>query len=339
LNSKQTNVNHPEKSKKSKEYIMPIKNPIILFFLATGFLLWMGCETSTAPDENELVAILEQIVLQDSTILLDGLDDGSAMEEEYQFDLSFGKIVVQDTFPSNFRLVRFGRKFDGDPVRVVEIENDGRNADAFITTTRTGNFIVILRDTLTHMVIDSVSKPFTQVAWQQLKLHKFRDQDDESRNWRIVAFSPILSRTGTKALEITLLTLTGEDIDINLSNNTGDTMLDYYFDRFGLPIFHPAEQFEVNLMVSNADPFAYAPGEAAMIHYGLRRHILKNRRALRDPENDNIFSGQLYMHRSGYAMFMAFFDVIDLASIFDTAVPLNATFWAIPYRVQPDYYQ
>jgi len=297
------------------------------------FLFWMGCESTTSSDVDELESILREIVIADSTILIDGIGDEGAQTAEYDYESGLAKAVL-DTFPYDFRLVRFGRKLNGHPTREVEIEIDGNMAEALITTTITGNFIVILRDTVNHTIADSTSKPFTQVAKQKIRLRHFRNTSNPRHNWRVVAFSPIIARTGDKLLEITDVSITSDSLSITLANDSEDSLLNHFFDRFELPVFRPFKLYHVELGVNNPDPFFYEPGEAAIVHYGIKRGIMKFRRVLHDDENNDSFAGDFRVGRQGCRMRRVFFDVIDLASIFDEDAPLNSTFWAFPYRAR-----
>ena len=306
---------------------------IFIMGMLAVFLFWMGCESTTSSNVDELLSILREIIIADSTILIDGIGDEGAQTAEYDYESGLSKAVL-DTFPYDFRLVRFGRRLSGHPTREVEIEIDGNVAEALVTTTITGNFIVILRDTVNHTIADSTSKPFTQVAKQKIRLRRFRNTSNPRHNWRVVAFSPIIARTGDKLLEITDISIVSDSLSINLANDSEDSLLNHFFDRLELPIFRPFKLYHVELGVNNPDPFFYDPGEGAMVHYGIKRGVMKFRRVLRDDENDDTFEGNFRVRGQGLRMRRLFFDVIDLASIFDEDAPLNSTFWAFPYRVR-----
>jgi len=299
------------------------------------FIFWMGCESTTSSDVDELEPILREIVEADSTILIDGIGDEGAQTAEYDNESGLSKAVL-DTFPYDFNLVRFGRKLSGHPTREVEIEIDGNIAEALVTTTITGNFIVVHIDTSTNPpnILDSVSKAFTQVAKQKIRLRRFRNTNNPRHNWRVVAFSPIIARTGDKLLEIMDISIMSDSLSITLANDSEDSLLNHFFNRFELPVFRPFMLYHVELGVNNPDPFFYDPGEGAIVHYGIKRGIMKFRRVLHDDENDDSFAGDFRVRGQGLRMRRLFFDVIDLASIFDEDAPLNSTFWAFPYRVR-----
>ncbi|MCK4447625.1 MAG: hypothetical protein KAW56_11170, partial [Candidatus Marinimicrobia bacterium] len=55
------------------------------------FLFWMGCESTTSSDIDELESILCEIVIADSTILIDGIGDEGAQTAEYDYESGLAK--------------------------------------------------------------------------------------------------------------------------------------------------------------------------------------------------------------------------------------------------------
>ena len=316
-----------------------LTSSISIMFLMIA-ITWMGCESTTSVSEDEMVSAIMELVESDSTITLDGIGDGGAIEEEYEYDGELIKAVM-DTFPESYWLVRFGRKLSGQISREFDVEVEGDSAYVMVTTTMTGDFKVVLLDTANHTIEDSISKPFTQISKQQILVRRFRRTDNPRRNWRVIGFSPILSRSVGNTIEITDLLVESDsnDFSLSLSNDSEDSILDRFLSRDELPVLRPWQRYHVELGVSNPDPFYYEPGEGAIVHYGLKRHILKFRRPLRDPENDDTFEGYIRIHRGSPRMCRIFFDLIDLASIFDTDAPFNSVFWALPYRARHNQHQ
>ncbi len=306
---------------------------MIPLFITGVFLA--SCDNTTSSDEDELISILKEIVEADSTIMLDGLDDDGAQDMEYSDDPGLAKALA-DTFPVSFQLVRFGRKLNSKPTREVNIEVNDEETEALaeITSTRTGYFVVILKDTVNHTIADSVWKPFTEIAKQKLKLEKKFDTGNPRRDWKVTAFSPIIARTVGNTIEITDLSLKKDTVVVNFANDETDSLLDHFFGRYDYPALKANGFYRVEMSVSNPDPFFQVPGELAIVHYGIRKGLLKRRRPLQDPEDDDSFTGDVHLHGHRSHMCRVFFDVIDLASIFDTDAPLNSTYWAFPYRVK-----
>jgi len=307
---------------------------LILITVVPTFLIFIACENTTAPDINEIVEALEEIVLADSVIMIDGLDDEGAIDLEYSEGL---EKAVGDTFPYDLFLVRFGKKFSGSLNKDVHIEVNGDTAIALITTTINAKFIIHLLDTTnsTVTVIDSVKKDFTITTKQNLKIAKFRNTGNPRKDWKVVAFTPILGRSDNCNLEITNIKLFYLDTTVmDISNDQNESLLDFYIGRDTFIHFKPNVRFDVLVTVENPTPFIYEPSELALVHYGLRRGLLKIRKPLLDPENDNTFTGKIKMHGHNSHMCRIYFDLIDLASIFDKNAPVNFTFWGLPYRVR-----
>lgn len=304
-----------------------------LVMLPAVLVLYLArCENTTGHDDQELLDAIKDIVLADSVVMLDGFDDGGAADVDYE--QGFAK-AVSDTFPLDFFLVRFGRRITEKPKRDVVVEISGDTAIAEITSTIHGKFIVHYIDTTNHVLKDSVVKDFTTVTKQRIKLYKHRNTRNPGRNWKVVAFTPIVGRTEGSDLEILSVSVdrNGEKI-FSIENDSTDSILDFYIDRDTFVNFRSNVLLHVEMTVANPTPFVYEPGEVALVHYGVRRGIMKARKRLTDPENDNVFEGFIRMHGHGSHMCRTFFDLIDMATIFDKSAPVNSTFWALPYRVK-----
>ena len=307
---------------------------IIWIVIAAALLIGLtGCDATTT-SQSELRAVLESLVLADSTIAINGLEDGSPRPAEY--DVEGGLAKAADTLPYNFRTIRFGRRFMAQPEREVEltIAPDEQSAEALVMTTVSGVFFVVTIDTVNHVPVDTVIKPFVQTTRQKLRLEKFRATSNPRRNWRVTALTPILGATANNLIAIGQVSITGSNVNITLSNPVADSLLNIWFERADLPVLGPRQIFGVTMTVTNPDPFIYAPGELAAVHYGINPQVLKFRRILSDPENDDTFTGRFTTANQGARMRTLFLDVIDLRSIFNTEAPFDATFWAIPYRVR-----
>jgi len=295
-------------------------------------LFIIGCDSPTS-GKNDLISALKEIVESDNAVVTEGINDSGAMESVYE-SLSELSEATGDTFPMNYRLVKFGRKIATKPTMETDITLvDDSSATALIKTTTSGKFIVILRDTVNRGIADSVSKPFTEIAYQRLKLHKVADTGDDRKDWRVTAFSPIISRTENCSIEITHLSLRDDSLTIELSNDSENTLLSVFFDRSNIASLRPSGKYSVEIDVTNPDPFFYEPGELALVHYGVTRGMMKFRQPLEDPENDGSFVGEIRLHGQRSPMCRTFFDVINLSSIFDKNAPFEATYWAFPYHV------
>jgi len=303
----------------------------IIALILTLFII--GCDSPTS-EKSDLISALKEIVESDSAVVVEGINDSGAKESAYESMSELSK-AVGDTFPLSYRLVKFGRKITSRPTLETEITLvDDSSATALVKTTTSGQFIVILRDTVNYTIADSVSKPFTEIAYQRLKLHKVSDTGDDKKDWRVTAFSPIISRTENCSIEITRLNLQDDSLAIELSNDSEDTLLNVFFDRSDIASLRPNGQYSVEIDVGNPNPFFYEPGELALVHYGATRGMMKFRHPLEDPENNGSFVGEIRLHGNRAPMCRVFFDVINLASIFDKNAPFEATYWAFPYHMQ-----
>jgi len=305
---------------------------VLLMMLAVILVFYLAsCENAAGPSDD-LIDAIKDIVLADSVVMLDGFDDGGAADADYEQGLAK---AVLDTFPLDYFAVRFGRRITGKPERDVVVEISGDTAVAEITSTIYGKFIIHYVDTTNHVLKDSVIKDFTVVTKQRVKLYKYRSTRNPKRNWKVVAFTPIVGRTEGSDLEILSVCVdhNGEEI-FSIQNDSTDSILNFYIGRETFVNFRPNVTLHVKMSVANPTPFIYEPGEVALVHYGVRRGIMKARRRLTDPENDDVFEGLVRMHGHGSHMCRTFFDLIDMATIFDKGAPVNSTFWALPYRVR-----
>ena len=312
---------------------MPKRIAWLTMLMLPVFVL-MQCDITDT--EDNLITALKELINADEIIGIDGIDDQGAQDVQYDYG-TLAKIAG-DIYPANLRLVRFGRKLDAKPTREVEIlaTNDSI-AIALVTTTATGQFKVVLMDTVSHTVADSVTKAFTEVAKQKIKLRRVRWTDRPRKDWRVVAASPIVARTVGNSIEISRISLiarNGNTTVLELVNDAEDSVLNHFLDRSVLIGMRPNGLYDLELALTNANPYPVAPGELVTVHYGVKRGVLKFRRPLQDPENDDVFSGVIGLHGYRTGMCRIFFDVIDYAAIFDEAAPFNATYWAVPYLIK-----
>lgn len=309
-----------------------MKRTIALFILSF-MLVWLS-SCDTAKNSDNLSAALKEIIEEDEVISLDALDDGGAQELTYDYG-SLAK-AVGDTLPVNFRQVRFGRKITAKPTREIELNIAETTAVALVTTTVTGKFKIVFVDTVQHTAIDSVTKDFTEISYQKLKLQKVRNTDNPKKDWQVVAVSPIIGRTVGNTIEIESfsLKLRNSDEGLELANDANDSLLDHFIDRQSLIKLRPNGAYNITIAIENTQPFYQEPGEFVTVNFGIKMGVLKFRRPLLDQDNDNIYTGVIMLHGHRSPMCRLFLDVIDYASIFVKSAPFNATFWAFPHWVK-----
>lgn len=305
--------------------------PLLIGLLVA--LLLIGCEGSKSVSSDELAESLKELILTDEVTDLEALNDGGALPSIYDYG-TLAK-TTGDTLPIDWRLVRYGRKITGRPTREVEITLAETTAVALVTTTITGQFKVVLIDTTTHTVIDSVLKDFTEMARQKLQLKRVRYTERPKKDWRVTAASPIIGRSLGNTIEIKQIRLQPRNASDNLilSNDSNDSLLDCFLDRERLVALHANGSYLVQVAIENSQPFYQEPAELVTLDFGIKPGWLKFRRPLQDVDNDNIFTGVIDWHGKQAPMCRLVINVIDYASIFVKSAPLNSTFWAVPYRV------
>lgn len=306
---------------------------ILMLSLAVTFLL-VNCDVNQSVSSQELSQALKEIVLSDEVIDLDALDDGGALSEEY----NYGELAktAGDTLPVDWRQVRFGRRINGKSTHEVTIELAETTAVALVTTTITGQFKVVLIDTTSGEVIDSVNKDFTEIAKQKLLLKRIRYTDRPKRDWRVVAASPVIGRSLGNTIEIREVRLQPRQSigGLVLSNDTNDSLLNHLLDREQLVALKARGVYDVAVKLENSRPFYLEPGELVTFDFGMKAGVFKFRRPLLDENNDNVYEGLIGLHGKRSTMCRLVISVIDYATIFIKSAPMNSTFWALPYWVK-----
>jgi len=303
-----------------------------IMIIAFVLLFWLvNCANENQDvSQAELTESLKEIVSADEIIDLEMLDDGEALPVTY--DVGELAKAVGDTFPVDFRQVRFGRILVGKPERNVEITLAETTAIALVTTTMTGKFKVVLIDTVTRTVVDSVSKDFTEITKQKLRLRRVRFTDNPKRDWRIVAVSPIIGRSLDNYLEIQRLRLQQRHGEwaLELSNDSSDSLLNYFLDREQLVSLKAQGVYDIAVTVDK--PLLYHDlGELVTTDFGIGIGLLKCRRYLTDEDHDHVYTGIVSMHGRRSPMCRLAVNVISAASIFVKSEPVVSTFWIIPY--------
>ena len=321
-----------------------MKKLSLVLALSVGLLLlFSGCDNlsteSDEPSQSEIEEAILAIVNADSTTSLDGFFDQDDYAPDYSYDQG-GLLKIsspQDTLPNDLPHIRFGRRLTGDFQRTVDVNIVDDTAYVSITTQFDAEFRVVFIDTsdTSGELPDPVVKPFTATSLQNLKLLRFRHTRNPRLNWRIIAVSPRVIFTENTPIYINSITLSTDGNTVfSLTNDDSSSVLNLWIDRDNLPVLHQGDTLHLVVGVENPDPFYYDPGELCFLNMGVHRRILRFRRLLFDPENDNTFERNVRVHRRVPVMCRLFIDLIDYRSIFDTEAPFYNFSIGFPYRVR-----
>ncbi len=320
----------------------------ILIMIFALFITW-GCEDS-GQDVVNIETQLLRLIDSDETLSLDGLDDGEAVEGDYEsgLDQPGNYKVLGDTLdPESGLRVRVGRMITGVDRTVEFSDTEADTIYGTVTRTVSGYYLISYLDT-TLSERQVWEKPFTSDFQRKVRFIANDTPDDTTDNdYKINAVSIGIGVTGSK-VDIVKLDIFDADNSVLLYSFEGD-LLNQFIDRESLSTFDAWNELRVEVTVTNLGPeFDHNSGEAVMLHYGLNR-ISKGRRTLNDMGEDpdvtaldNVFTGYWFTHGPGLngAMqrhrqrnFRSFVDVVDLASIFTEDEAVHSVNWAIPYTI------
>ncbi len=324
---------------------------LLILFACLGLLLMISCEdTDQDITEGDIEQYLMALINGDETLGLDGLDDGGAIDGEYEDGLEQEGLfkVLGDTLdPGSDLRIRFGRRITNVDRDVVftDLEND--TAIGVITRTITGDFIVFTRDTATGDTTRWI-KPFVTDFTRKVRfVLTDTTTNDSTGGWRINALSIGVGVTGSK-VDISKLEFYTPDGAEPIYSYEGD-VTDLFIARAEIPAFQAWHAVRTEVSVTNTGPeFPFNSGEAVMLHYGRGRGH-KGRRLINDmgvfgdtTALDNIFTGLWRVHGPGRhpqndqpyqrRVFRGFVDVVDLGTLYAEDEAVHSVFWALPYR-------
>lgn len=319
---------------------------LLYVLMAAGFIL-TSCEDNQT-SYTELEAELDQILLRDEMLGLDGFGDEGAAAEEYSEGLedNSAKLLIEGDYPpDSIWTYRFGRLIE-EVNRDVQYTHGEDEILAEIYCTVTGLFIVKVFDT-TFTMIDSVTKPFTQDFQRKVRFEPADNPEVDSTAWRVKDFTIGVGGIGEK-VAITKLEYFRPSEDQttweSVFSMEAENVLDTFISREDIPTFPAWSYVRVEVTVSNDEPiYDFRSGEKVMMHFGRdRRH--KARRCMFDNGEfggdevalDDVFTRIWSIHGPGWGhnsrAFRSFFDVIDFGTLFNTQEDVHTSFWSFPYR-------
>ena len=324
---------------------------LLILFICLSLLLLISCE-DTEQDivEGDIEQYLIALINGDETLGLDGLDDGGAIDGEYEDGLEQEGLfkVLGDTLePGSDLRIRFGRRITNVDRDVVftDLEND--TAIGVITRTITGDFIIFARDTATGDTTRWVKSFVTNFTRKVRFVLTDTTTNDSTGGWRINALSIGVGVTGNK-VDISKLEFHTPDGAEPIYSYEGD-VTDLFIPRVEIPAFQAWQAIRTEVSVTNTGPeFPFNSGEAVMLHYGHGRGY-KGRRLINDmgvfadvTALDNIFTGLWRVHGPGRhphdhqpyqrRVFRGFVDVVDFGTLYAEDEAVHSVFWALPYR-------
>lgn len=323
---------------------------LLILITCLSLLLLISCE-DTEQDivESDIEQYLMVLINGDGSLGLDGLDDGDAIDGEYEDGLEQQGLfkVLGDTLdPGSDLRIRFGRRITNIDRDIVFTDLEDDTAIGVITRTITGDFIIFARDTATGDTTHWV-KPFVTDFTRKVRfVLTDTTTNDSTGGWRINAISIGVGVTGSK-VDISKLEFFTPDGTEPIYSYESD-VTDLYIPRDEIPTFLAWHAVRTEVSVTNIGPeFPFNSGEAVMLHYGHGRGY-KGRRLINDmgvfPDTapDNIFTGLWRVHGPGRhpqnnqsyqrRVFRGFVDVVDLGTLYAEDEAVHSVFWALPYR-------
>lgn len=329
----------------------------LLSGLIISVLLLIGCDWNPADDLDdlsigELTAVLENLILADESISIEGLDDSDYQEDESYSDSSidspalFRAGALPDTLrPSWETGIRWRRRID---TRDWYFELDTVMADtAYATITRNlaGSLIILVwtRDTTEQKVVqDTLNKPFNITSTRRVLFARTGTRSDVARGWRVAGRTAILGTAGGKvSLEsISLIGSDGTTTDISR-----ESVLNTFYAWSELPQFQAGDTLSCYVQIDNTGPtFPLWFGERVIVRrvgrldnvfFTSRTRLADDGRGEDQVAWDDIFSGRLIVNRKPdeSSVFRLFAEVTDLASFFIPAEEYHCEFIGFPYLV------
>jgi len=278
-------------------------------------------------------AAIEASIQQDDLFNSQGLDDDGEQSPDY--DSGVSKVAEQ------INTIKFGRRapFKFESVDIV-FDSD-TTATATITHSLNGKFFILAKDTSDSNVVGTLySKDMVNTILRKAKLRKVRDTGNDRRDWRVTAVSGAVASSPNPTITIAELTY---------ENSDGTTLtitdpLSYFMNReTGVPEFRRGDSVKVFVKLTNTNEFPPAPGETALLRYGMDHQFHRARKRLNDegiyPDavaGDGTYSGLYRVHgpRWAHRLHHAGVDIIDNGTIYDDVAPYDAVAWSLPYMVR-----
>jgi len=278
-------------------------------------------------------AAIEASIQQDDLFNSQGLDDDGEQSPDY--DSGVSKVAEQ------INTIKFGRRAPYKFESVEVVFDSDTTATATITHSLNGKFFILAKDTSDSNVVGTLfSKDMQNTILRKAKLRKVRDTGNDRRDWRVIAVSGAVASSPNPTITISELTV---------ENSDGTTLtitdpLSYFMTReTGLPEFSRGDSVKVFVKLTNTNEFPPAPGETALLRYGMDHQFHRARKRLNDegiyPDavaGDGTYSGLYRIHhpRWGHRLHHAGVDIIDNGTIYDDVAPYDAVAWSLPYMVK-----
>lgn len=318
--------------------------------LTLSFLFLMtvvACNTNTVDSGDEQSALEQQNTTEIETVLaadpdlnFDAIEDDSESSIDNDNPNWMGSSALGKT---TARRIRFGRIRTAPVERNVQIVFDtDTTATAYLYTKLEGKFIV-------HKVeadSDSVAyhrfeKPMVHEVERVIHLKKFRETDNERRNWKILDVSMKNGSSPDKNVEIVKLEVMASGLDTTVITEP----LDYFMNGVNMFIFPRWTEIRLRATVRNSNtnlvvfPEGTKSTEMVRLHYGRNRmgHVARSPFTWvgQDDQGNNIYEGNWTVQQFK-GIHHAVVDVIDNGTILEPDAemyPYSSNTWATPYRV------
>lgn len=278
-------------------------------------------------------AAIETTIQQDDLFNSQGFDDDGEQSPDYESGLS--KVAEQ------IETIKFGRRAPYKLESIDVVFDSDTTATATITHSLNGKFFILAKDpTDSHVAGTLYSKDMENTILRKAKLRKVRNTGNDRRDWRVIAVSGAVASSPNPTITISELSFVYEDG----SALTITDPLSYFMSReTGLPEFRRGDSVKVFVKLTNTNEFPPAPGETALLRYGMDHQFHRARKRLNDegiyPDavaGDGTYSGLYRVHHPLWAhrLHHAGVDIIDNGTIYDNAAPYDAVVWSLPYLVK-----
>lgn len=168
-----------------KKYLFPILG---LLFIAAFLIYFIGCSNNTtSPTQMTDDQYLQQVVTAGFDTSRSN-EDNLMVNERYDMsddgavpDQGIGPLSPIDT------LLRWGRIIDNVNLQFqITTSSDDSVKTVNITRTITGHYIII---GITNGLLDSISKPYTEVLYRAISFKRIDHKTDPRLNWRVYQVS------------------------------------------------------------------------------------------------------------------------------------------------------
>ncbi len=329
----------------------------LLSGLIISILLSAGCDWNPADDIDELslselTELLENLILDDESISIEGLDDSDYQEDEYYSDSSpvgpslFRAGTLPDTLlPSWETGIRWRRRID---TREWYFELDTLTTDtAYATITRiiAGSLHILVwtrDDNEARVVQDTIDKPFNITSTRRVLFARIGERVDVTRGWRVAGRTAILGTAGGK-VSLESISLIGSDG--TTTEISRESVLNTFYTWSELPQFRSEDTLRCYVQIDNTGPaFPLWFGERVIVRrvgrlddvfFTSRNRLADDGRDEDQVAWDDIFSGRLVVKPKPDegSVFRLFAEVTDLASLFVTGEEYHCEFIGFPYLI------